>query len=326
MDKRTFIYQTSMAAAAWASMPRLYANGQNVPSPALSKEDTMDILKVPAHYYQQFDADFSLEVPGEGYRGWLKEEIDLSWEHTALVVMHAWDAGTREEYPGWHRAVEYIPRSYEICKNIFPRLLGTVRNSGLRLIHVVGGGDYYKNLPGHQRVCALAGEPPPGPEQIQTDERLAALRAFRSQHVFVGSHNQEDVKKGFENLDFPDEARPRDDEDIAENGHQLLAVCKAHGVNHLIYVGFAINWCLLLSPGGMAEMSRHGILCSTIRQATTAVENKETARKETCKSVALWRVALAFGFVFDMDDVMGALKKRSKKDTTPCSEGEEDLH
>ena len=139
---------------------------------------------------------------------------------------------------------------------------------------------------------------------------MEALRAFRAEHVFVGSHNQKDVKRGFENLDFPDEARPRDDEDIAENGHQLFVVCKAHGVNHLIYTGFAINWCLLLSPGGMAEMSKHGILCSTIKEATTAVENKETARAQTCKEVALWRVALAFGFVFEMADVIAAIEKR----------------
>jgi hypothetical protein len=43
-------------------------------------------------------------------------------------------------------------------------------------------------------------------------------------------------------------------------------------------------------------------MCSAFRQAVTAVENKETARDETCKEIALWRVALAYGFVFDVDD------------------------
>jgi hypothetical protein len=78
---------------------------------------------------------------------------------------------------------------------------------------------------------------------------------------------------------------------------------------NLIYAGFAINWCLLMSPGGMLDMSRHGVMCSALRQAVTAVENKETARRELCKEIALWRVALAFGFVFDVADFMAAIRR-----------------
>jgi hypothetical protein len=57
----------------------------------------------------------------------------------------------------------------------------------------------------------------------------------------------------------------------------------------------------------MVEMSRHGLLCSTIREATTAIEHRETARTETAKALALWRVALAFGFVFDLEDFLAEL-------------------
>ena len=55
-------------------------------------------------------------------------------------------------------------------------------------------------------------------------------------------------------------------------------------------------------------MSRRGVMCSAFRQAVTAVENKETARQELNKELALWRVALAFGFVFDVDDFVDGLK------------------
>jgi hypothetical protein len=74
-------------------------------------------------------------------------------------------------------------------------------------------------------------------------------------------------------------------------------------------MGFAVNWCLLMSPGGMLDMSRRGYLCSVVRQATTAVENGQTARQETCKELALWRVAVAFGFVFDATDLIEALSR-----------------
>lgn len=270
-------------------------------------EDGPRLVRLPAHYYQQFDADFARDVPAEGYGGWKCEPIELSWDRTALVVMHAWDCGTREQYPGWHRAVEYIPRADAICRTVFPGLLGEARRRGFRLFHVAAGGDYYKEYPGHRRAVALAGPSPAPPEPIEADETLRRLRRFRSERVFVGPHNADDVRRGSAALDFAPEARPVGDEGVAEDGHQLFALCKHHGVNHLVYAGFAINWCLLMSPGGMLDMSNRGLMCSTIRQAVTAVENKESARGELARELALWRVALAFGFVFELDDFLSAL-------------------
>ena len=267
----------------------------------------MNTVSIPANFYQQFDADFSLEYPGEGYGGWKRSEIDISTDHTAFVVMHAWDAGTRDEFPGWHRAVEYIPRARHISQTVFPELLSAVRSSSYPLFHVVGGGDYYADYPGFRRARELAGPEPEPAQPIDTDSTLDALRLFRTEHVFTGSHNSPDVKKGFDRLDFMPEAVPVGIEGVAENGHQLAALCRDAGVNHLIYAGFAINWCLLVSPGGMVDMQKYGVMCSAIRQAVTAVENRETAQEQLCKEIGLWRVALAYGYVFDLDDVLGIL-------------------
>ena len=272
----------------------------------------MKTMRLPANYYQQFDADFSLPVPGEGYGGWKKTEVELSLDHTALVVMHAWDTGTRERYPGWHRAVEYFQRSDRILRTVFPPLLAAVRASGMKLFHVVSSSRYCKDYPGYKRAVALAAPSVPALEQIPTDPVLDALRRFRKEHSFVGRDNVADVEKGFKDMDFPPEARPVGEEGVAENAAQLFALCKPDGINHLIYAGFAINWCLLLSPGGMADMSKRGFMCSALKQAVTAVENKDTARKELCKEIALWRVALAFGFVFDVDDFIRGLTVATK--------------
>ncbi len=261
-------------------------------------------IPIRARYYEQFDADYSLDVPGEGFGGWKSAELEINPDRTALVVMHAWDCGTYEQFPGWWKRVEYIPRANEIVQEVFPTLLGAVRASPLQLFHVVGGGSYYRDLPGHERAVELAGPAPAALEQVEPDPSLGRLRQFKQDLI---AHDLEDTRRGFEQVDFPAEARPLGDEAVAENAHQLLALCRDAGVNHLVYVGFAINWCLLLSPGGMADMSRHGVMCSTIGEATTAVENRETAREELCKQIALWRVALAFGYVFDLEDFLAAL-------------------
>lgn len=272
----------------------------------------MPVTSIFANYYQQFDADFTLDVPGEGYEGWQKTEIEIDTGRTAFVVMHAWDAGTRQEFPGWHRAVEYIPRAKKICRTVFPPLLSAIRSTRMPLFHVVGGGDYYKAYPGYKQAVELAGPLDNDVSKIDPDPSLEKLRQFRADHVFTGPENAPDVQRGFARLDFASEAKPVGHEGITENGHQLAALCRNHEVNHLIYMGFAINWCLLLSPGGMADMSRYGVLCSAIRQAVTAVENKETARQELAKEIGLWRVALAFGFVFDVEDVLEMLKAQKR--------------
>ena len=83
---------------------------------------------INARNYQQFDAAIEADVPGEGYGGWQVAPIEISREHTAVVVMHAWDTGTEADYPGWYRAVEYMPRAREIGERILPGLLAVVLN------------------------------------------------------------------------------------------------------------------------------------------------------------------------------------------------------
>lgn len=317
-ERREILRAGALSIAGWGLShlvpPLANRAGAGDAIPAGKEDGNPRSVRLPAHYYQQFDADFGLDVPGEGYGGWKHEPIDLSWDHTAVVVMHAWDCGTRREYPGWFRAVEYIPRADAICREVFPPLLGAVRRQGFRLFHVVGGGDYYKSQPGYRRAVELAGPSPAPPEKIAADESLRRLRQFRSEHVFVGPHNAEDVRCGAARIDFAPQARPRGEEGIAEDGHQLFALCKHLGINHLIYAGFAINWCLLMSPGGMLDMSERGLMCSAFRQAVTAVENKETARRELAKEIGLWRVALAFGFVFDVNDFVAAINAGADPD------------
>ncbi len=294
-----------MGFALAATLP-----GAAVSQKAGDKEQAMDSeMRIRTQYYQHFDADYALEVPEEGFGGWKTEELVFSRKHTAVVLMHAWAAGkTCEEFPGWWRCVPYIPRSNAILRDVIPDLLTSVRSSGLPLFHVVGGGDYYKSLPGYLHAVALGGGPLPKPEQVEPDPTRQALDAFKAEHSFVGGWNKADVKRGFAQLDFPAVARPLDGEGVAENGRQLFALCKERGINHLVYCGFAINWCLLLSPGGMADMQQYGLMCSALRQATTAVESKESARGERAKELALWRVALGFGFVFDVEDFKAGIR------------------
>lgn len=266
-------------------------------------------MKIQADYYQQFDADYTRDVPAEGYGGWKSAPIEVARQHTAVVVMHAWDCGSFDDAPGSWRACEYLQRSQHICATILPRLLTAVRDSGLTLFHVVGRKGYYEHLPGYQRAAALASRlniPPRPSLRLDSDPVLDELWKFHHDHVWPGAQNTRDRARE-RGVTFPPQALPQSDEGIASNSEELFALCQARQINHLVYTGFAIGGCLLTSPGGMLDMLRYGAMCSTIREAVTAIENRETARQELAKQLELWRVALTFGFVFGAEEFTAAL-------------------
>ncbi len=270
-------------------------------------------MKVLAHYYQQFDADYSLDVPAEGFGGWKSAEVELSDANTAVVLMHAWDVGPQSDCPGLWRHVEYVPRANRILKEVFPPLVAGVRKGGMPLIHVVGYGDYFQHMAGYKKAVEIA-----GPEvkrdhlskYVPADPGILALREFRAANVAIGKHNEADLKKRTYKTVFPVEAEPLESEFICETTHQLFKVCAHLKVNHLIYAGFAVNWCILKEQGGMIDMQRRGLMCSVVRDAVTAVENKETARDELNKQEGLWRVATRYGLVFDSKDLVESLSKK----------------
>jgi len=263
-----------------------------------------------AEYYQQFDADYDLDVPTEGFGGWKHATVEINPERTAVVLMHAIDSGSFAEFPGIYRCCDEIPRCQQVTQTVLPGLLAAVRTSDLALFHVVGGATFYREYPGYRRAVELAGTPPPTFPPVTADPQYDALNRFRRNNSFPGEHNQADCSASHAQAKFPPEAEPRDDEGIAATSHQLAALCHEAGVNHIIYAGFNVNWCILVSQGGMVDMSRRGFVCSAFRQAVTGVENKETARLGLGKELGLWRVSVAYGLVFDVDDFIAATAPR----------------
>jgi len=183
----------------------------------------------------------------------------------------------------------------------------------MKLFHITNGAEYGDKYPGYQiaqDVCKKYSADIDYPKlpHPAVDDTCDFLGNFKKEHSFVGLHNERDIDRGKKNMDFIVSAKPAGDEPVVSNAEQLHAVCLEYNINHLVYVGFAINWCLQHSEGNMNEMHSRGFLCSTIRQAVTAVENKESARTEANKEHGLWVTAVQNGFVYDLDDFTNLLK------------------
>ena len=263
---------------------------------------------VPASVYQQYNADYSLPFPGQGYGGWKKTDIPIDPEHTAMIVMHAWDCGTLQTSPATHRVCEYLPRSQKILSEQFPGFLEAVRKSDLRLIHV--GSKTEKSLPtlrGYIRTEKLNVHESVY-EQIPQDETAKKLHRLHTEQVLYGD-NAAEVRRESTKRDFA--IMPLEHEDVVCTSDQLFALCKRDRITHLIYSGFCINACLTLSPCGWVDMMRHGLICSVIRDLTTAVENKESCAEERNKAYGLWAFSLWGGFVFDREDIEAKLLRKA---------------
>jgi len=266
-------------------------------------------ITIPTWYYTHFGADYSLDIPAEGFGGWHKTELPLAPKHTALCVMHAWDCPDRAQVPGIYNAVEYLPRANEILRNTMPLLIKAFRGAGMQVIHIEGG-DYVHKYEEYKRTMKLIKNKLPKTKTLAKpapDKTSKALREFRTAHVHPGKENVEDINAACKIRDIHPSARPIPGEHMVTQSDELHAVCDLHGINHLIYAGFAVNYCLLMSPGGMLDMSRRGFLCSVAKEATTAVECDFSARTEMAKQLALWNVALTFGFVYELSDLTGRL-------------------
>jgi nicotinamidase-related amidase len=194
-------------------------------------------------------------------------------------------------------------------RTVFPPLLAAVRRAGMRVYHIVPGGMDVHHLPGYQRALQLAG-PKPTRQRIKFDDPvMASLQQFRRDHVLPGQNNLPAADTGPIQLGFQQQSTPWQDEGVVETSEQLIALLQADGINHLVYCGFTINVCIQTAPSGMVYMSRAGAMCSAIRQAVTAMENRQSVHFEAHKEHALWNVAVNRGFIFDLNDFVEAISE-----------------
>lgn len=274
-----------------------------------------NVLEVPTMYYKHFGADPSLgDDAALTYGGWKKADVPLNADKTAIVVMHAAYLGEAEQAPEQFQYCEYVPRSYRLADENFAQVLDAARAAGIKIYHVPFGTGYYEDMPGYIETQALGAEEKYAPrDKAETDDVLSEMYAFKNDNVTPGPNAWDGIRKArAEYLSFLPAAMPQGSEPIATSSNELAAVAKRDGINHLIYMGFAVDTCLLTDEGGMVNMQQRGFMCSAVKDCVTAVENRESTPSKHHTDTALWRVSLNFGFVYegkDLADAFGLIKK-----------------
>ncbi len=320
MKRRSFLEKTLLAGASLVT-PNLFVKGKRMTGTKIM-DNSMDhqkrMLKLKGEYYRHYPFDFSKgKIGAVGYKGWGESvNIEVPAEETALIAMHIWNIGFHPNLPFSSEGkagpvmemLEWASRSIPIIKTEIPPILKAAREAKIPVIHVASDEHYAKKYPGYQRTLDITGNEPPGLPRAPRHDEIKPPDDVKDNLLF-GEKFKESLQYYTPNFDFPDLAKPLDSEYVAFTTHQLNEVLRKQGIWNLIYIGFAINWCLWFSPCGMVDMSRLGYRCSCIKEAVTAVENKESAVGELNKREALWRTSLMFGYVHSAGDFMRACGK-----------------
>jgi nicotinamidase-related amidase len=318
MNRRKFLKNSLLATASIATPDLLTDVKMTKPRPLAGEPGAVRrTLNLKGEYYRHYPVDFSKGKTGAtGFHGWGNSvELEAPIAETALIPMHIWNIGFHPElsFSPEGKAgpvmemLEWASRSVPIIQQEIPPILKAAREAQLTVIHVASDEPYAKKYPGYRRALEIAGDEPPGlptapaSSDGKSPDKSKANLLFGSQFTDALAHYSP-------HIDFPELARPPADEFVVFTTHQLNEVLRTKGIWNLIYIGFALNWRLWFSPCGMVDMSRLGYRCSCIKEAVTAVENKESAVGELNKQEALWRTSLMFGYIHSARDFIRACK------------------
>lgn len=276
------------------------------------------VVPLPYHIYRHYGADFSRwREAAAGFKGWAAEVRGLDLSKTCLVLMHFPDTGLTPDTafspdcpnPNALGTIEWIPRTMDVVTFRMPDLVKAAREAGLQVAHVGVGGPPYTEGPIWEKCLKEAGDPPPeDADRIEKDPKTAAQH---TRDVF-DLPQPDPATIPPHTFALPQELLPQGDDIVAMHPWQLHRLLKNRGITHIVYCGWALNWCLWFSPCGMCDMDRKGYLCSAVRGGCVAIENAESAVGEKNLEYAYWKTSTMFGYVFEYHELVSALRAAAK--------------
>jgi nicotinamidase-related amidase len=102
-----------------------------------------------------------------------------------------------------------------------------------------------------------------------------------------------------------------DSDEVISSGEQLHEVLRDRGILHLLYVGFATNWCILGRDYGIRAMRNRGYNTILLRDATTGVEFPDTLDTLFATEISIREAEQMWGFTASNPDFFTACQAAS---------------
>ncbi len=248
-------------------------------------------------------------------------EMALPVHQTAMVLVDIWNV---------HFIESYVEREQQVVNDFILPAIQVARETGLPIIHAPSP-EVARLYPQAQRI-------PPGIAPLKLDDGPDwPPEAFRRRHqpsldgadnpyyAYRGPRSQPpgmDVhwKELEPELAMLPTVEVKESDDVIATGAQLHHVLAERKVLHLIYAGFATNWCLLGRDYGIRHMALDGYNIIALRDCTTGVEFPDTLDNLFVTEIGVREIEQQFGFTASNEDFVSACRATSSAVTFPNSQ------
>ena len=209
-------------------------------------------------------------------------DMDLPVGQTALVLVDLWQH---------HFIDSWIERAGQVLRDHVLPGIEAGRSASLTIIHgpCPEVAEQYEQLK-HHEPDPSRGNPPawPPPEFRNRTGEYHAYRGPREQEPGI-----RDIR---EERRMSDLVEVRDDDIVIATGEQLHKYLESQKILHLIYAGFATNWCIINRDYGIRAMRTRGYNTILLRDATPGVEFPDTLDNLFATELSIREVEQKFGF------------------------------
>ena len=253
----------------------------------------MSTMSLRVRYFQD-STPMGIPCREESFR---RREIamDLPTAQTALVLVDVWSL---------HFIESWLERAKRVTVEAVVPALEAARSAGLTIIHAPCPevARQYPQLARHRSP-----EPRPTPnwpsaEFRRREGQYAAYRGPRNQPPGISERWAPLAPK----LGRSSAVTVLDADEVVATGQQLHDLLASRRILHLIYCGFATNWCIMHRDYGVRAMGGRGYNVILIRDATTGVEYPDTLASLTVTEVAIREVENQIGFSASNADFIAA--------------------
>jgi nicotinamidase-related amidase len=219
--------------------------------------------------------------------GFEDQVFSLPLEQVALVGMHCWNIGCPDGPPvdynycvgmGWPQAAA---EAWRIMQEVIRPAMDLCREAGVRVCHVESDwmDHQYPQLP--SRRDRSTSWKPTGRQQEMLDRAHGTEYLARSPLAHMKRAALVSPVGGEPQFFYTD---------------QLHEYLQQHGIDTLIYTGFAADMCLLGAEGGAQPMLGLGYRCILIREATVGVERPDTFDERLATRYGIHRFEWQVGY------------------------------
>jgi nicotinamidase-related amidase len=247
-------------------------------------------LDVPCRYYRVYTDD---DVPcREENFAFVQRQLALPAAQTALVLVDVWAT---------HYIDSWLTRAADITREKIVPMMTAARQAGVLVVHAPSPFVVQRHHP----------EAMPSPSPVPSGEDWPPAD-FRGIYRAGGFGRQAEPRLAAAHRRYETElkiaaiAAPQETDEIIADEQQLHELLKDRGILHLVYAGFATNWCVTGRDYGVISMNARGYNIILVRDATAGIEFHDTIEAETATQIAIREIETKYGWSTTTDHFLRA--------------------